>query len=424
MNPILPLHHYVPDVEAHQWADGRMYIYGSYDIGGREAYCSDVYHVFSSSDLLYWKDHGVSFRSGDFHSCGEAFPDRMLYAPDCIFYNGVYYLYFCKSDGSEGVAMSSSPSGPFVDAKAIAGADGDAIDPAAFVDDDGKVYYYWGQFHARGACMKPGMAEIDPNTLHTELLTEKEHGFHEGVSVRKRNGIYYLIYTDISRGKATCISYATSESPLGPFVKGGVIIDNTGCDSETWNNHGSIAEFNGKWYVFYHRSSRASKFNRRACIEPISFCEDGSIPEVEMTTQGISGPLDARIKLEAWRACLLSGNVRTEAADVPGEVQKSEILSSIKGGDWAAFKYINFGRGVSEFYVKASSTSEGGCIEIRIGSIHGDLIGRCEVLRTGGFSEWKTFSCPVHNATDVQAVYLLFRGGAGRLFNIESFRFE
>ena len=39
MNPILPIQHFVPDVEARQWADGRLYLYGSYDISGRTSYC-------------------------------------------------------------------------------------------------------------------------------------------------------------------------------------------------------------------------------------------------------------------------------------------------------------------------------------------------------------------------------------------------
>lgn len=93
----------------------------------------------------------------------------------------------------------------------------------------------------------PGLDSIDPSTLCTNLINEAEHGFHEGASIRKRNGIYYLVYTDISRGRATCLSYTMSHSPLGPFEKKGVIIDNTGCDPQTWNNHGSIAEFNGRW---------------------------------------------------------------------------------------------------------------------------------------------------------------------------------
>ncbi|HEY9526163.1 MAG TPA: hypothetical protein VIR02_03715 [Anaerolineales bacterium] len=63
MNPILPIQHFVPDVEARQWKDGRIYLYGSYDISGRTSYCSWEYRVFSSDDLVHWEDHGQSFRS-------------------------------------------------------------------------------------------------------------------------------------------------------------------------------------------------------------------------------------------------------------------------------------------------------------------------------------------------------------------------
>ena len=34
MNPILSKQFHVPDVEARQWSDGRMYLYGSLDTGG------------------------------------------------------------------------------------------------------------------------------------------------------------------------------------------------------------------------------------------------------------------------------------------------------------------------------------------------------------------------------------------------------
>ena len=424
MNPILPIQHFVPDAEGHQWEDGRMYIYGSYDISGDTTYCSYEYHVFSSEDLVNWTDHGVSFKSTGPDS-DVSWSEAPLYAPDCIYHNGLYYLYFCLADNSEGVATSTKPYGPFKNAAPVEGANGDAIDPAIFVDDDGQAYYYWGQFNCRGARLKSDMSGIEPDTLCTSLINEPEHGFHEGASMRKRNGIYYLVYTDISRGRATCISYATSKSPLGPFVKGGVIIDNTGCDPETWNNHGSIAEFNGNWYIFYHRSSQASKFSRRACIEPIYFNEDGSINEVEMTTQGVSEPLDALSKIDAYRACLLSGRVRTEAVGPNQDNDRySEHLSLIENGNWAAYKYIDFKDGVSSFEAKVGSLTYGGVIEVRIDRLDGPVIGTCEVSRTGGWQKWEAVSCPVQNITGVHAVYLVFKGRGGRLFNLESFKFN
>ena len=132
------------------------------------------------------------------------------------------------------------------------------------------------------------------DSLQTAILTEQEHGFHEGACMRKRNGIYYIVYTDISRGKATCLSYAMSDKPLGPYKKGGVIIDNMYCDPQTWNNHGSIEEFKGQWYIFYHRSSQNSFTSRRMCVEKIYFNEDGTINEVEMTSMGASSPIDGQ----------------------------------------------------------------------------------------------------------------------------------
>lgn len=434
MNPILPIQHFVPDAEARVWADGRMYLYGSYDISGRTSYCSWEYRVFSSPDLIHWEDHGVSFRSHGPNS-DTPWTSAPLFAPDCIFHNGRYYLFFCNADRSEGVAESLSPAGPFTSAAPVEGADGDAIDPAALADDDGEVYYYWGQFHLRGAKLRPDLRGIRPETLVPDLITEAGHGFHEGASIRKRNGIYYLVYTDISRGRATCMSYAVSRSPLGPFTKGGVIIDNTGCDPQTWNNHGSIAEFNGQWYVFYHRSSQASNFNRRVCVEPIFFDSEGRIAEVEMTTQGAGGPLPAAGRIEAWRACLLHGQVRT-AAEGPSENDPAvrERLTMIHHGDWAAYKHIDFDtRPVERFAARAGSPAYGGVIEIRLDEPDGELIGSCEVPRTGGWQLWAEVSCPVKGAKGIRAVYLVFKGGPGRsvargfdperLFDLESFWF-
>jgi len=420
MNPILPNNHYVPDAEARVWADGKMYLYGSYDICKHDFYCSDKYHVFSSSDLTNWIDHGVSFTA-------ESIPWhnphwKYLFAPDCLFHNGLYYLYFCMCDGDSGVASSSSPYGPFKNAVKIEGIDEyQEIDPAVLVDDDNSVYYYWGQHKAKGAKML-NPSTIDKSTLCADLITEEEHGFHEGASIRKRNGIYYLVYTDVSRGAATCLSYATSNSPLGPFKKGGVIINNTDCDAKSWNNHGSIAEFNGQWYIFYHRSSQRSKYNRRVCVEPIYFNKDGSINEVEMTTQGISNPINAGITIDAYRACILSGSVGSEVTIENGT--HNEYLSHIKNGDFVCFKYLDFKDGFSEFEANVSSVSEGGKIEIRLDNSDGKIIGICDIKNTNDLQNFINVSCEIEQATGVHSLYLVFKSNSEYLFNLKSFKFK
>jgi hypothetical protein len=291
MNPLLPRQYYIPDVEARVSDDGRLYLYGSQDIEGDNDYCSREYRVFSTKDLKQFTDHGASFPPLDQKNIW-AEKNLKLYAPDCVKIKDKYYLFYCLSNNGEEVAVSTSPSGPFTGGKPVIGADGDAIDPAVLVDDDGSVYLYWGQRQLRAAKLKTDLSGIEQETLCKAVLNEEEHGFHEGASIRKIRGIYHLLYCDTSRGKATCLSHATADSPLGPFTKRGVVIDNIYCDPATWNNHGSIAEYRGKFYLFYHRSSQNSIYNRRVCVEPIEIRGDHSIAEVEMTTQGVSLPLD------------------------------------------------------------------------------------------------------------------------------------
>lgn len=377
MNPILPRKYFIPDAEAHVMPDGRLYLYGSSDCSGSKEYCGNEYRVFSTADLKTgeWMDHGVSFRNTIQEPGIPWRPGVPLYAPDAIHRNGNYYLYICGQDAFEAVAVSDRPYGPFQQAKPIIGADGDSIDPAVFIDDDGQAYYLWGQFALKGARLQDDMATLDQSSIRTGILTEQEHGFHEGASMRKRNGKYYIVYTDISRGKATCMSYAISENPLGPYRKGGVIIDNTYCDPGTWNNHGSIEEFQGQWYVFYHRSSQNGFTCRRVCAEPIYFNADGSIDEVVMTSQGTSGPIAAFQEFDAAIVCRMKGNLYI----APDETKNGrEILTNCGGGnwtqDWAEYRYLDFSDGANTLKIRTSGKgvvtllTEGGC-----------LVGKCGI---------------------------------------------
>lgn len=383
--------------------DGRLYLYGSFDLSGSRNYCSLQYHVFSTDDptLSRWTDHGVSFQN-TLESPGIPWkPGVTLYAPDAICRGGKYYLYICGADSFEAVAVSDTPYGPFTDARPIVGADGDSIDPSVFIDDDGQAYYLWGQFSLRGAKLCEDMCTLEPGSIRTGILTEQEHGFHEGASLRKRNGKYYIVYTDISRGKATCMSYAMADHPLGPYTRGGVIIDNMYCDPESWNNHGSIEEYNGQWYVFYHRSSQNGNTCRRVCAEPITFNEDGTIHEVQMTSQGAASPIPAFTEIDAACACRMKGNCYITPDPADKTAMANEILTDCGGknwcGDWAEYRYIDFGSGASSCTVRAKGTgrilikTDGSDTPVcmfdisspdTFGTFTGTLTGECTGLRT------------------------------------------
>jgi hypothetical protein len=394
LNPIIPsTGTFLCDPEGHQWADGKMYLYGSHDIRNDqvEAWgCSNNYHVYSSSDLITWTDEGQQFTWSS-----------VLYAPDCAYKGGTYYLYFCLTNGQEWVATSTSPKGPFTNGQQISGIS--EIDPAAFVDDDGQAYYAWGQGGHQIGRLNTDMKSLASSTIHASI---NSGNFHEGSSLDKRNGIYYLVFADISRnGRPTCLGYGTSTTPLGPYTYRGVIIDNYGSDPGVWNNHGSIAQFNGQWYVFYHRSSRNSVKNRRACCEKITFNADGTIPEVPMTSQGAEGPITASRQMEAEIACGLSGNARMQDCSEGGEE-----IGGIQNGDYAIYRYINFGSGYSGFTARVQKQSSAATIEIRLETVSGTLAGTCSIPAGSG---WATQTCSLSGATGTHTVYLKFTGGNG-----------
>ena len=70
-NPLLPLQFHVPDAEAHVMPDGRLYLYGSYDLRD-DMYCSEEYHVVETGDLLHWEFHEEpSLRGSDIPWFGD-----------------------------------------------------------------------------------------------------------------------------------------------------------------------------------------------------------------------------------------------------------------------------------------------------------------------------------------------------------------
>ncbi len=419
-NPVFPTGLYIADPSAHVWPDGKLYVYGSRD-ESPDYWCSWDHYVLSTSDLIHWQVTKNAFASRGPND-QVSYSDNMLYAPDCQYRNGIYYLYYCLAGGgaNEGVATSPSPVGPFSNGRAMDLNGINMIDPCVFIDDDGQAYYIWGQFNAKMARLKANMIEIDTSTIRDNVVTEKEHFFHEGGYMVKRQGLYYFVYAHMGRaGMPTCIGYATGKSPMGPFRYGGVIIDNDHCDPGTWNNHGSLVEFKGQWYIFYHRSSHGGMMMRRACIEPIHFNADGSIDEVEMTSQGAAGPLDAFSRIEAERACLLYGNARLQAF-----ASDNEMLTGMVKGDKAAYKYVDFGQGAVSCTMRIAPGIAAGKIDIALDNSWAPSIGTLQITGNGDGKTWAASSCNIKETKGVHAVWLRFSTTSGASFNVDWFQFN
>ena len=281
---------YLADPSAHVWDDGRLYVYPSHDVAPpRGCDLMDGYHVYSTTDMLNWTDHGEVLHSSQVTWGREE--GGFMWAPDCAYRNGKYYFYFPHPSGSDwnhtwkvGVAVSDQPTLKNLQVLGYLEGLGDAfsmIDPCVFIDDDGQPYFYYGGGGRMiGVKLKDSMTEIDGEPVPMTGMKD----YHEGPWVFKREGVYYLMYADNhvepgNRG-ANQLRYCTSPSPLGPWTYQGIILTPTDCDT----SHGSIVKYKGQWYLFYHNCSISHQGNlRSSCVDKLYFNEDGTIQTVVQT---------------------------------------------------------------------------------------------------------------------------------------------
>jgi hypothetical protein len=312
-------HVFTADPSAHVF-NGKLYVYPSHDRetdiadnDNGDQYDMNDYHVFSMEEVGGpVTDHGVALKQEDI-----PWVQKQLWAPDAASKNGKYYLFFPARDKEGifrvGVASGDKPEGPFKpEPEPIKGSF--SIDPASFVDEDGSAYLYFGGiWGGQLQCWKTGkfvredyetmeassgpalcakvaklsddMTSFTSDVADVVILDEAgqpiqaadhDRRFFEAAWMHKYNGKYYFSY---STGDTHFLCYAVGESPLGPFTYGGRILEPV----IGWTTHHSIAEFKGKWYLFYHDSSLSKGVNHLRCVKirEIVYDEAGKIKLAE-----------------------------------------------------------------------------------------------------------------------------------------------
>ncbi|MFI3268782.1 MAG: family 43 glycosylhydrolase [Rikenellaceae bacterium] len=267
--------------------NGRLYVYTSHDRPDADYFFMTDWRVFSTDDMVNWTDHGTLFSLDDIPWAKD-----MAWAPDCIERNGNYYFYYPVERTKIGVAVSKSPVGGFKDSgKALVDNTGqvdhigpEPIDPTTIVHK-GQAYIYFGCRHFRWAKLKDNMIELDGEIKEMKIIgnenDKQNHGgfYGEAPFIFKRKGTFYMLYSN-GWGRSSRMVYATSKSPEGPFTYQGNVLG--GVSSGT--THGSMVEFKGQWYIFYHNMELSGKNHRRSvAFDKIYFNKDGSINEAVQT---------------------------------------------------------------------------------------------------------------------------------------------
>ena len=449
-NPYLPSWEYIPDGEPYVFGN-RVYVYGSHDYWNGCYFCPGDYVSWSAplDDLASWRFEGTFYRRTDD-------PDNQdnrgcLYAPDVtVGPDGKYYLFYVLDNRDVvAVAKSNKPQGPFTYIGHVHYEDGTLLglkdtdepqfDPGVITIGD-LTYLYTG-FCNRGdvtrhgamvTVLGPDMLTIKkapkfivPGCMYASGTEYENHAFFEAPSIRERNGIFYFVYSS-----EVCheLCYAMADNPEGPFTYGGVIVSNCDLGIDSYkpkyqpsaygaNNHGSIVEINGEWYIFYHRHTNNTWFSRQGCAEKITFTEDGKIPQVEMTSCGLNGaPLRDTDEYPAYIACNLFSTKNLEDPyngqhQIPRIVQEGKdgdhepgYITQIREGTVIGFKYIDF-KGVTGVSINVRGYGNG-TFEVRT-SIDGEVLGEIPVLYTTAWTQYST-NCKIPDG--VSSLYLCYKG--------------
>ena len=245
----------------------------------------------------------------------------MLYAPDVQQGpDGRFYLYYTLDNTNYlSVAVCSEPDGQYEFYGYVQRKDGtpygttkgeaDKFDPGVLVEN-GTVYLYTGfnppfPYEGNGinkpatgcevTILEPDMITVRqeaqvviPDCRHSQGTGFEGHAFFEAPSIRKFEGKYYLIYSSENMHE---LCYAVSDYPAQGFTYGGTLVSNGDIFYQgraaqealnyTGSNHGSIERIGEDYYIFYHRNTNRSFFNRQGCAEKLRQDPEGRFCKVK-----------------------------------------------------------------------------------------------------------------------------------------------
>lgn len=236
--------------------------------------------VWHSKDLVHWErlSHALNEYVGS------------VWAPDLIYHQGKFYIYF-PAGGTNWVVVADSPEGPWsepIDLQ-LSG----FIDPGHVVDADGQRYLYL----SKGYVVKltdDGLAtDGEPMPNYEGWQFPKEWSTEcfclESPKSTVKDGWYYLTSAEGgTAGPATAhmVVSARAKSPYGPFENSpyNPIVHTDDRSGRWWNQgHGTLVDDQqGNWWILYHGYEKYFQtLGRQMLMLPIEWTEDGwfRVPE-------------------------------------------------------------------------------------------------------------------------------------------------
>ena len=313
----------------------KYYMYGT---GGAK----HGFAAYSSADLVHWKSEGQVWFANNTNGWSDSTAgwDGAYWAPEVYEVKGKFYMFYSApwkvnpdkeyENFRIGVAVADKPTGPFIDLanRPIFDPGYPVIDANVLFDKDGRLYLYYSRAAYKhpveseianwarskgwfkeieeswvyGVELKPDFSGVmgepvlllrPPLTMNdkqaeweSRSVTSKEvnRRWTEGSVTFRKGDTYYIMYSaNYFGGENYAVGYATSKSPLGPFVKSennpvleknvdkGGIVTGTGHNSITYSPDGK------EMFCVYHARTTATGNERVVFVDRMEILKDGRL---------------------------------------------------------------------------------------------------------------------------------------------------
>jgi arabinan endo-1,5-alpha-L-arabinosidase len=194
---------------------------------------NQIYHI-TSTDLVTWTVAPTVFAAGTFPGWISTYVPGFqgnFWAPECVFMNGRYYMYYSCSLGQRPCAIGVATSTDLVnwtDQGMVVYSDNSSpygcIDPAVFADASGNYWMTFGS-HLTGIWtvqIDPATGKRTTNSVLKNVAGSSPYCENEASYVMQHGGYYYLFYN-----KGICcagisstyyVQMGRSLNPDGPFL--------------------------------------------------------------------------------------------------------------------------------------------------------------------------------------------------------------
>jgi hypothetical protein len=271
----------------------------------------------------------------------------------------LYVLWINVYDNQVGyrVFTNASPVGPFTETTEPILADSTNApvgglnngDHDLFVDDDGTAYIAYTDWTSGGAIM---IEKLNANyTSGTGEHVQVTPGSTEAPALMKRNGTYYILYSDPNCGycPGTGTSYQTAPSPLGPWSSK-IKISSDSCGGQP--SFVSTIQL-GSQVIFLYGSDLWNNGNANEALAnfywaPLAFATNGAInPIVCQGEVSVAIMPDQAPQLAISDLDSTSGSAGfTSFYDIGENIQRSQSFIATRTGTLSAVSFCTFQSGI------------------------------------------------------------------------------